>query len=38
MAAAMIAGGLCVVLLRRGFKVLLVRQFRKTPGALGTAL
>lgn len=35
-AAAIIAGGLCVVLVPRGFKALLVRQFRKNPGALGT--
>jgi len=34
-AAAMIAGGLCLVLFPRGFKALLVRQFRKNPSALG---
>lgn len=35
-AAAMIAGGLCVTLVPRGFKGLMVRQFRKNPGALCT--
>jgi hypothetical protein len=30
-AGAIIAGGLCVVLVPRGFKALLVRQFRKNP-------
>lgn len=35
-AVAIIAGGLCVILLQRGFKALLVQQFRKNPGALGT--
>ena len=35
-AAAMIAGGLSLVFIPRGFKALLVRQFRKNPGALGT--
>lgn len=34
--AALIACGLCVLLFPRGFKALLVRQFRKNPGALGT--
>jgi hypothetical protein len=33
---ATIAGGLCVALIPRGFKALLVRQFRNNPGALGT--
>jgi hypothetical protein len=35
-AAAIIASGLCLVLFRRGFRALMVRQFRKNPGALGT--
>jgi hypothetical protein len=35
-AVAIIAGGLWLVLVPRGFKVLLVRQFRKNPSALGT--
>jgi hypothetical protein len=35
-AAAMTAGGLCVILVPRGFKGLLVRGFRRNPGALGT--
>ncbi len=36
LAAAIISGGVSVVLLPRGSKALLVRQFRKTPGAFGT--